>query len=131
MTQWQPIRKKELNVDDKKREEAEEGVTIGFALRFLFRYLRTRTMAANDANRIARAADDGRRLAQALDWLMLQLSVSYFTIRPSWNLQEIEEAAGRAAAGLRLFGVSAQAAATNLAAASLIAWTEDGMGEEE
>ena len=62
---------------------------------------------------------------------MIQLSATYFTIRTLRNLQEIEAAAERAAAVLRLFGVTAQEAATNLSAASLPAWTEDGMGEEE
>ena len=144
---------------DKKTEEPGKEVTIGFAVRFLWRYLmQGRWMELADANRIMRKADDGRRLAQALDWLMLRLSVSYILIRPFQSLEEIEAAAENAANNWRDFGVSLEEAGRQLTDyfhrglvtdwAQTTDWaaeeetgfkpfillnyeTEDGMGEEE
>lgn len=53
-------------------------VTPAWALKFLFNYFRhRRAYAGDDAARIIDAAYAGGRTARVLDWLMLNLSITY------------------------------------------------------
>ena len=74
-------------------------MTAVFVVRFLVRYLRTRTWSAEDGERIMNAAAEGNRYARAVDWLMRQISITWNWSR-AWVVADRTAQAGEGAAAL-------------------------------